>query len=177
MVWRPNHAKLIKIRLHSKGLDVETSWAEDCGPAPGRAGARYVRLGNVPFLHAKPTYGDVIVVSPDEDRMLSWDSEGVPYQLIRDRIIEDGGRWAMILEYELLDPAGDDQEAFSALDVAAETKDIAVEGCFGPKRGRPGRAYLAIPANLGVEQVLTFLKNHKLPMSLRLVHPRDGEDE
>lgn len=156
---------------------METSWAEDCGPAPGRAGARYVRLGNVPFLRAKPTYGDVIVVSPDQDRMLSWDSEGVPYEQIGDRIIEDGERWAMILEFELLDPDGDAQEAFSALDIAAEKQDIAVEGAFGPKRGRPGRAYLAVPTKLDVEPVLTFLEDQDLPMSLRLVHPREGEDE
>ena len=83
----------------------------------------------------------------------------------------------MILEFELLDPDGDAQEAFSALDIAAEKQDIAVEGAFGPKRGRPGRAYLAVPTKLDVEPVLTFLEDQDLPMSLRLVHPREGEDE
>ena len=61
-MWLPDRAKLIKVRLHANGEDAETPWAEDCGPAPGPVGAHYARLGNVPFLHAKPTYGDVVVV-------------------------------------------------------------------------------------------------------------------
>lgn len=65
-----------------------------------RSGARRVRIGNVPFLHAKP-YEDVIVVEPDpDDGMLTWDSHGVSVRL-GTRIEEDGGRWAMIVDYEL----------------------------------------------------------------------------
>lgn len=176
-MWTPDRAKLIKVLLHSQGEDPETAWAEDCGPAPGQEGARFARLGNVPFLHAKPTYGDVIVVSPDADRMLTWDSAGLPYERICERLIEDSGRWVMILEYELLDPGGDAQRAFSALDVAGERLDIAVEGCFGPKLEEPGRAYLAIPSTLGVAEVLDYLADQKLPIRVKLVHPRDDEDE
>ncbi len=175
-MWIPDRAKLVKIRLHSRGLDPETPWAEDCGPAPTPPGARYVRLGNVPFLHAKPTYGDVIAVSPDEDGALSWDDEGLPYDAICERLVEDGGRWVMILDYELLEPGGDAQRAFAALDAAGADADIAVEGCFGPRPGNPGRAYLAVPAELGVGDVLVLLKRRALPLSLTLVHPTEGED-
>src|SRR5689334_5704710 len=129
---RPDTARLVKVRLHSQGEDAETAWALDCGPALARAGARFVRLDNVPFFHAKPTYGDVIVVSPDEYGMLSWDREGVPFERIGDRLLEDGGRWTMILDYELLDPAGDVRAAFSALHASGEEADIVVEGCYGP---------------------------------------------
>ncbi len=176
-MWRPRREKLVKVRLHSRGLDCETPWGEDCGPAPAPAGARFVRLANVPFLHPKPTYGDVIVASPDEHGVLSWDSEGLPYEQVAERIIEDGGRWAMILDYQVMDAAADSQAAFSALDLAGEEADIAVEGCFAPGRGRPGRAYLAVPATLDVDDVLTFLERQDLPMSMTLVHPVEGEDD
>lgn len=155
-MWLPDRARLIKVRLCSNGEDVETPWAEDGGPAPSPAGAHYVRLGNVPFLHARPTYADVIVGVPDEDGMLTWDSGGLPYERIGERIIEDSGRWVMILDYRVLDD-GDAQEAFNALDVAGEKSDIAVEGCYGPKGDRPGRPYLAVPPQLTVETVLAYL--------------------
>ena len=51
--------KAIKVCLTNRGEDQETPWAHDLGPAPGPKGSRKVRLVNVPFLHAKPTWGDV----------------------------------------------------------------------------------------------------------------------
>ena len=76
-MWLPDKSKLVKIRLHNQGEDVETAWAEDLGLASRGKVTRRVRLGNVPFLHAKPTYGDVIEVQPDEkDGMLDWDRAG-----------------------------------------------------------------------------------------------------
>jgi hypothetical protein len=62
-MWVPDKTKLVKVCLHSRGKDVETPWAEDLGELPGRRGVHRVRLGNVPFFHAKPTYGDVLVVA------------------------------------------------------------------------------------------------------------------
>ena len=176
-MWTPDEAKLLKVLLHSRGEDVETPWAEDCGPAPGEAGARYVRLGNVPFLHAKPTYGDVLVAVPDpsSDGYLAWDSGGLPFERIPERIAEDGGRWAMIIDYVPLDPASDVQHAFDALDIAAEAENIAVEGCYSPNERRPGRAYLAVPAELGVDDVLRMLSAWKLPMTFTLIHPTEDE--
>jgi hypothetical protein len=175
-MWLPDRTKLLKVRLHSQGLDPETPWAEDCGPAPGPAGSRYVRIGNVPFLHAKPTYGDVIVVSPDEERVLSWDGGGRGYDEVCESLIEDSGRWVMILDYEVRPPAATSQEAFSALDIVGESVDIAVEGCFAPSATRPGRAYLAIPASMNVEQALALLQSARLPMSLTLVHPLEDDE-
>jgi hypothetical protein len=176
-MWRPDKSKLTKARLHSKGEDVETPWAEDCGPAPDPAGARYVRLGNVPFFHAKPTYGDVIVAIPDAESnaYLVWDSEGLPFERIGERIVEDGGRWAMILDFVLNDPTGDAQEAFNVLDRAGEKGDIVVEGCYGPRPGKPGRVYLAVPREMGVDDVMTFLRDQSLPISLTLIHPCDDD--
>src|SRR5450432_1792453 len=71
--------KAIKVCLTNRGEDQETPWAHDLGPAPGPKGSRKVRLVNVPFLHAKPTWGDVIVVSPVEDGFPTWDRDGVPW--------------------------------------------------------------------------------------------------
>ena len=62
-MWLPDRAKLLKIRLHNQGEDPETVWAEDLGAAILHSAARYVRIGNIPILHAKPTYGDVIEVA------------------------------------------------------------------------------------------------------------------
>src|SRR5205085_12393659 len=56
--------KTIKVCLTNRGEDSETPWAHDLGAAPG---GRKVRLVNVPFLHAKPTWGDVIVVAPNSE--------------------------------------------------------------------------------------------------------------
>ena len=97
-------AKLIKVCLTNKGEDTETPWAHDLGPATGPSGSRKVRLVNVPFMHAKPTWGDTIVVSPVREGYPTWDRDGVPWKEISSRIVQDGGRWAMIVDYA---PRGD----------------------------------------------------------------------
>src|SRR5262245_60063932 len=100
VIWLADSSELIKIRLQNRGEDLETAWAEDLGPHGSASQARRVRLGNVPFLHAKPTYGDVIVVEPDpDDGFLSWDRCGVEFENIGSRIEKDDGRWAMIIDY------------------------------------------------------------------------------
>src|SRR2546430_2379593 len=120
-MWFPDKSKLLKVRLQSEGRDVETAWAEDLGAAPGdRAGARLVRLGNVPFVHAKPTYGDVLVVEPQPDGVLTWDSGGVSYGEILQRIAQDGGRYAMVIDYTLLPSAKDAQSGFTTFDLAGQ---------------------------------------------------------
>lgn len=176
-MWIPDKEKLVKVLLHAHGEDVETPWAEDLGPHPNRPGARLVRLGNVPYLHAKPTYEDVIAVEYDDEYgRLAWNSDGVPFSEIGTRIHEDGGRWAMIVDYELCRDAGDDlQAAFRQLDLAGFAADIMIEGAFvrGDKRG--GRAYLAVPAHLDVPAVLRILDDAQLPLELTLVHPKDDD--
>lgn len=173
-MWSPDESKLVKVRLRSRGEDVETAWAEDLGEVPGRPGARRVRLGNVPFVHAKPTYGDVLIVERSlPGGMLTWDSFGLPHERLRERIEEDGGRYAVIVDYTLDSPTQDVQAAFSALDIVCEQANIAVEGCFGPKKERPGRAYLAVPYDLKPADVMNYLHGKKLPLSLTLAHPVD----
>ena len=167
-VWVPDKKKLVKICLHSQGKDVETAWAEDLGEATVSPGARFVRLGNVPFLYAKPTYGDVLVVVPDPVyNKLTWNSEGLPFE----RIVDDGGRYAVILDYELVPRGSDPQPAFSALDVAGENANVSVEGCYGPTAERPGRVYLAVPYAMTTAALLAYFDDQNLPLSLTLVHP------
>ena len=169
-VWVPDKKRLVKVALHDRGKDVETVWAEDVGAAQ-RGPGRLVRLGNVPFVHAKPTYGDLLVVEHDPAlKWLAWDANGVPFNRILTRIAEDGGRYAVIVDYEVT-PRSDVREAFKALDLAGEWSNIAVEGLRAPRNGKPGRAYLAVPYDMKPGLVLKRLRARKLPMSLTLVHP------
>jgi hypothetical protein len=172
----PDRERLLKVRLHSQELDSEWCWAEDCGPAPGPDGARYVRLANVPFLHPKPTWGDVIVVTLDQDGLPAWDREGASGAEIDDLLIEDGGRWSLFVDFELLDPRGDVEKAFQALHAAGEERDIAVEGLVAPRDGHPGKAILAVPGSMDVDDVMAYLEARELPLSLTVVEPRE-EDE
>jgi hypothetical protein len=165
--------KVIKVCLENRGEDSETPWAEDLGPAPkGPKGSRKVRLVNVPFLHAKPTWGDVIVVSPVEDGLPTWDSNNVPWNKIGTRILEDGGRHAMIVHYvpRARDSAGN--AAFKTLSKACSANDIVCEGCYGPGDGEPGCAYLAVPDELDPPDVMTKLAEAKIPAELIQVHPK-----
>jgi hypothetical protein len=164
---------MIKVQLQDQGNHVETPWAEDLGPV-GDDGARRVRLANIPFLHAKPTYEDMILVTPNPDGFLTWDAEGVAWEQIPNRIEEDAGRWVMIVDYAPTANA-DAQAVFSALDVAAEEIDVCVEGCSGPRDGKPGRAYLAVPAGMTAETVMAHLAEQQRSVDLTLVHPRDDE--
>jgi hypothetical protein len=161
--------KTIKVCLTNRGEDSETPWAHDLGPAPpgqGPKGSRRVRLVNVPFLHAKPTWGDVIVVSPVADGFPTWDRDGVAWPKISTRIVEDGGRWAMIIDYT----ASDADAAYRALSQACERADIVCEGAWGPG-DKPGRAYLAVKQDLDATAVMAKLHGAALPCELIQVHP------
>jgi hypothetical protein len=173
-MWTPREDRLVKIRLQQLGDDVETPWAEDLGPVDGRPGARRVRIGNVPFFHAKPTYEDVVIVEPDpDDGMLVWDGGGVAFEEIGTRIAQDGGRYALIVDYEVVEGRVDD--VFKRLTLVAELAGVVLEGCYGPKPGKPGRAYLAAPNVMDAADVLGRLEAAALPVKLTLVHPIDGE--
>ena len=174
---RSDRKKLLKIRLHSNGRDVETPFGEDLGPT-NVPGARCVRLANIPFLYAKPTYGDVIVVEPGEGGMLTWNSKrpgrdskpAIP-------IAEDGGRFLMILDYRANEAAHDSVTAFRVFVMTCETHDIIVEGCFGPKEELPGRVYIAAPRPMTVDSVMAMLDEANLPLDLTLIHPGDGDGD
>ena len=173
-MWLPDKTKLVKVRLHDQGEDVETAWAEDLGPVAASPSTRRVRLGNVPFLHAKPTYGDVIEVRPDDaDGMLDWDRRGVAFEQIGTRIHDDGGRWAMIIDYEAGLPVRDLDATFMALDIAGEKVDIAVEGAFATKHKSGGRAYLAVPRSKSVADVVAWLRSPEVRLDFTLIHPVD----
>jgi hypothetical protein len=162
--------KTIKVCLTNRGKDVETPWAQDLGPAAGKKGHRRVRLVNVPFLHAKPTWGDVVVVAPVDDGLPTWDRDGVAWKQIGTRIDEDGGRWAMIVDYV---PRADDvtgDVAYAALTASCEAADIVCEGAWGPGK-KPGRVYLAVRIERVADEVMKVLAAAKLPCELIQVHP------
>jgi len=168
--------KPIKVCLTNQGVDTETPWAEDLGPAPGHpAGSRKVRLINVPFRHAKPTWGDTVVVRPVEEGLPTWDRGGVPWAEIGTRIADDGGRWAMIVDYA---PHPDAANAFDALVRACAEHEVVCEGAWAPRAstdtggdGVPGRAYLALRAELSDVELMRRLRAAALPCELVQVHP------
>lgn len=162
--------KPIKVCLTNQGQDTETPWATDLGPEPGPSGSRRVRLINVPFLHAKPTWGDVVVVSPVKNGFPTWDRAGVPFAQISTRIAEDSGRWAMIVDYAP-HPDGDGDTAFNALAYACAEHDIVCEGAWGPHDEAPGRAYLAVKADLTDVEAMSRLRASELPCELTQIHP------
>jgi hypothetical protein len=162
--------KTIKICLTNQGEDAETPWAHDLGPASGPRGSRKVRLANVPFMHAKPTWGDVIVVSPVEDGFLTWDRDGVSWAKLATRILEDGGRWAMIVDYR---PARGTSaaRAFDALAHACAELDMVCEGAWEPRGGDAGRVYLAVKRGTSDTAVMNHLRRAELPCTLAQIHP------
>lgn len=159
--------KTIKVCLTNRGADRETPWATDLGPVPGQQGARKVRLVNVPFLHAKPTWGDVLIVAPVHGQ-LEWDRNGVAETKIATRIHDDGGRWAMVVDY-IPRPGCDADACFDAIQDACSELDVVCEGAFGPRSGRAGRAYLAVPTGLTPAAVMKELR--AVPAVLEQIHP------
>ncbi len=161
-------AKNIKVCLTNKGEDTESPWAIDLG-AVGSDGSRKVKLVNVPFMHAKPTWGDTIIVKPDRNGGPPvWDREGVPWKQIATKIVEDGGRWAMIVDYL---PTTSADEAFAAIRQICDEARIVCEGAWGPRDHDPGRVYLAVQKELNAEQVMGLLIGASLPTELIQIHP------
>jgi len=159
--------KPIKVCLINNGTARETPWAHDLGPASGPKGSRKVRLVNVPFFHAKPTWGDVIVVRP-VDGVLTWDREGASWEAVGKRIAEDGGRWAMILDYA---PRGKTDVNGELAQACAEL-DIACERAWPPDPTRAGRVFLAVGNTLTDAAVMSQLRAAKLPCELTQIHPK-----
>lgn len=158
----------MKVRLHNQGEDVETTWAEDLGPIEGRHAMRLVRLGNIPFLHAKPTYGDVIEVELHAaDGIFEWDCGDVPFDTIGSRIYRDDGRWVVVVDYSPVNPAVDILASFREWDILAEQIDIVLEG------PTTGRAYLAVPVSMTLDAVMAWLGSSPAGLRFHLVHPTD----
>ena len=160
-------AQPIKVLLHDNGEDVETPWALPVGGAPHRL---LVRLDNVPFLDAKPTYGDVSEVRRAEEQpgWLSWNAAGRSYDEVCDALVENGGRYAVILDYTC-----DDIDQFGALTAWAKREaDLECEGDQGPSPTRPGRLYIAARYAVDTDTILRFLGGNTLGFRFELVHPR-----
>ena len=84
-------------------------------------------------------------------------------------IVEDGGRWAMIVDYA---PHADASNAFDALVRACVEHDVVCEGAWGPRSdGEPGRAYLAVSNELDDSELMQRLRGASLPCELVQIHP------
>lgn len=168
-MWLPDRAKLLKIRLHNQGEDPETVWAEDLGAALLHPNARYVRIGNIPLLHAKPTYGDVVEVLRHGNGMLEWDRDGVDFREIGTRILEDSGRWLAVIDYWPARPNSDLQSTLEALDVAGAARDIAIEGAIA--RTHRGCAFMAVPSSMNLADLVAWLGSQGECLGFELLHP------
>jgi len=161
---------LVKVFLHDRGQDVESAWCQPVGEARG---AGLFRLVNVPFLHAKPTYGDIIPAFRDDDfdGNWAWDRAGVDYEEIRERLHTDGERYALIVDYTMRTDAD-----FGAMVSALEKRHaIVAEGCFGPRGEEPGRLYLAAPRALSPSEVMAAVVKLGRGFRFELVHPIQKE--
>jgi hypothetical protein len=152
---------LVKVFLHDRGEDVESAWCQPAGPS-------LFRLVNVPFLHAKPTYGDVVAAERNDDGNWEWDRRGVAQTRIGERLHHDGGRYALIVDYTMWAEAD-----LGALVQALEKRhDIVGEGCFGPRGEEPGRLYLAAPRALDPTAVLAAVTTLGRGFRFQLIHPQ-----
>lgn len=163
----PGSLEPFKILLHNNGEDVETPWAI---PVPDPHGRVLVRLDNIPFLHAKPTCGDVIEVrqTADQPDFLSWNAAGRSYDAICGALVEDGGRYALIVDYTCPD-AG----RFAAMTSWAKDEgDLECEGSSGPRGGQPGRLYVAARYASCTDLIMRFLAGNPFGFAFELIHPR-----
>jgi hypothetical protein len=155
----------VKLFLHDRGTDVESVWAQPCGTAGGKP---LYRLVNIPFLHAKPTWGDVLVAPKSREYgHPAWDRGGTPFAKVGTRIHTDGGRYAAIVDYRR-----EPETNFGTLCRALwDELGVQAEGAWGPKGQAPGRLYLAVPKELGIDALLARLAREK-GWRFTLVHPR-----
>jgi hypothetical protein len=160
-----------KVFLHNDGEDVESCWAEPAGS--GKGGRSFVRLANIPFLHAKPTYGDIIEVrrDPGYGNAFVWDRGNLPWNRIGERIHSDGGRYAAIVDYTMR--VGADFKALTQwlkLD-----QNVVGEGCFAPEGDRPGRLYLAVPDESEIDDILVRMAEEFGAFAFTRIHPPAAE--
>jgi hypothetical protein len=151
---------LVKLFLHKNHSDVESVWGEKVGKVRG---GTLVRLDNVPFLHAKPTYGDVVVAKRDKELEVDF-AFNIPHGTVH----ADGGRHAAIVDYTMAKGA-----SFARLSKWLHAKlDVVPEGCFGPDGKEPGRLYLAIPEVLKTEDVVGRMAEHFPKFRFVQIHPK-----
>ena len=95
--------ELVKLFLHQDHDDVESVWAVKLGKTRG---GTLLRLDNIPFMHARPTYGDVVVAKADRELEVpyAWNGAHIRFSDVPKHLHEDGGRYAAIT-YKLIDPS------------------------------------------------------------------------
>jgi hypothetical protein len=134
----------------------------------------FVRLANIPFLHAKPTYGDIIEVAKDEtygQGAFAWDRGNLPWNRIGERIHADGGRYAAIVDYTMRD--GADFKALTSW--LKNEQNVVGEGCFAPDGERPGRLYLAVPDETEIDDILVHMQEEFGSFAFTRIHPPASE--
>ncbi len=154
----------VLLPLHDAGnLTGETMWCTDLGPAPGKPGARRLRLGNVTSCLWKPTVDDVVIGTPIEGRpnMFQWDEGDY----------EDAGRWCLVLGYR---PARGVTDAAKRLDDALTRAGVKGELAGPPVGRRPGVFCCAVPRDKKLVQLLAELDASKLEMVIEVLETPGG---
>jgi hypothetical protein len=133
----------LKILLTDEGKGRERVWATDLGPAP--RGGRLALIESVPVLWVKPTYQDVVVVTP-EDHVLTW----------KGGIEKDGGLFGRI--FVAWKSEGDAAATEEKVLLAADALGAGVEPYQAPAGGKPGVFIFALPKAVTIERLLARLR-------------------
>ena len=138
----------VKLFLHENYDDVESVWGTTCGRARG---GTLVRIDNIPYVHSKPTFGDVVVAKRDRelDVPYAWNvgqnGKSISEKKIIARLHEDAGRYAGIVEYA----AKKKGASFARLTKwLRKEHDVVSEGAW------EGTLYLAIPKKLRMKDLM-----------------------
>jgi hypothetical protein len=157
---RPAGPAVVKVILHARGELVETALCEAYGFDRGRA---LFRLESVPFLHPKPTYGDVISAHTDDayEGNWAWDRD-------REPIRHDGGRYTLMVDYHTSDEEADFDRLCRRL---RADHDLVAELGYEPQGKKPGRLYLAAPRKSPPTAVLAALGQVGAGFRIEAVRP------
>jgi hypothetical protein len=150
---------VVKVVLHDRGDRVETARCQPVGFEDGRA---LFRVDSIPFLHAKPTYDDVIVARGDDTYAGNWTWNGAA-----GRIHKDGGRYALLVEYH----AAAEADFPRLTQLLRRDHDIVVEIGYPPHGKKAGRLYIAAPRRMGTSEVLRALGSAGEGFRIDVVRP------
>jgi ankyrin repeat protein len=122
---------LAKVNLRNREGETESVWCTVVDAAKG-----LFRIVNIPMLRVRPTYGDVIVATPDREAGLAFR-----------RTHKIGGYWVDVLEYK-------HKATFQPLAAWLEkTHGIVCEGIEGPQGDSPGVLGVAVPKGVSYSVV------------------------
>jgi hypothetical protein len=143
--------------LHDRGSKVESARCEPAGFDEGRA---LFRLVSIPLLHAKPTWGDVIMARGDDTYGGNWTWNGAA-----GKIHHDGGRYTLLVEYH-----GDVDFRFLG-HLLRRDHDIILEPGYPPQGKKAGHLYLAAPRRAATSAVLKALGGLAEGLRINVVRP------